>query len=454
MSTTEILARHIVETTYDGLPADVVRAAKDIMLDGIGVMLAGSQEEPPRIAAEYAREMGGRPDCTVFGHGFKTSPPMAAFVNGVSGHVLDYEPMWHPATHATSPTLPAILALGETREVSGKDAIAALAVAFEVQGRLRLGGFATERIERTGFHPPGTVGPLGAAAAGAVLLGLDVEQTRWALGLAASRSGALAANIGSMAKSSHCGNAGRMGLEAALLAAKGFTANENIIEAPAGWARVFHREGFDFAAAEAFGKPWRMVDPGLATKKHPSQYGTHRGIDAALELSRMDGFAAAEIDRVLIRGPVMSYIDRPFPKTGLEGKFSYQYTVAAALLDGQIGIDTFRDSRRFAPEMEALLGKIEMSMDADIPANFEEMWVEVTVRARDGRELQARCDRPRGIWGNPLTAEERLTKFRNTAGVLLASADVEEARALIERLETVPRLRDLTAVLQRSRPRA
>jgi aconitate decarboxylase len=197
-----------------------------------------------------------------------------------------------------------------------------------------------------------------------------------------------------------------------------------------------------------------MVDPGLATKKHPSQYGTHRGIDAALELSRMDGFAAAEIDRVLIRGPVMSYIDRPFPKTGLEGKFSYQYTVAAALLDGQIGIDTFRDSRRFAPEMEALLGKIEMSMDADIPANFEEMWVEVTVRARDGRELQARCDRPRGIWGNPLTAEERLTKFRNTAGVLLASADVEEARALIERLETVPRLRDLTAVLQRSRPRA
>src|SRR5215831_3011229 len=83
MGTTEILARYIAETTYDTLPADVVRAAKDIMLDGIGVMLAGSQEEPPRLAAEYASEMGGRPDCTVFGH-------------GVSGHVLDYEPMWHP----------------------------------------------------------------------------------------------------------------------------------------------------------------------------------------------------------------------------------------------------------------------------------------------------------------------------------------------------------------------
>jgi 2-methylcitrate dehydratase PrpD len=451
MGTTEILARHIVETTYESLPAEVVRAAKDVILDGVGVMLAGSQEEPPRIAAEYAREMGGLPQCTVFGLGLRTSPPMAAFVNGISGHVLDYEPMWHPATHATSPTLPTILALGETREVSGRDAITALAVAFEVQGRLRLGGFVSERMERTGFHPPGTVGPLGAAAAAAVLLGLDVQHTRWALGLAASRSGALAANIGSMAKSSHCGNAGRMGIEAALLAAKGFTANDDIIEAPSGWAQVFHRDGFDFSAAEAFGRPWRMVDPGLATKKHPSQYGTHRGIDAALEISQKHGLDPAQVTHVLIRGPVMSYIDRPFPKTGLEGKFSYQYTVSAALLDGHIGIDTFRDARRFSPDMEAMLRNIEVRMDADIPANFEEMWVEVTARTRDGREIRERCDRPRGIWGNPLTREERLSKFRSTAGVLLDPADVEEAWALIETLETMPSLRDLIAVLQRDR---
>ena len=144
----------------------------------------------------------------------------------------------------------------------------------------------------------------------------------------------------------------------------------------------------------------------------------------------------------------MQYINRPFPKTGLEGKFSYQYTVSAALLDGHIGIDTFRDARRFAPEMEAMLGKIEVRMDPAIPANFEEMWVEVTARTRDGRELTARCDRPRGIWGNPLTREERLTKFRNTAGVLLAPAQVEQAQALIENLETLPTLRDLISILQ------
>jgi aconitate decarboxylase len=356
--------------------------------------------------------------------------------------------MWHPATHATSPTLPAILGLAEMRDSSGKDAIRALAVAFEVQGRLRLGGHPAERIGRRGFHPPGMVGPLGAAAAGSVLLGLDVRHTRWALGIAASRSAALAANIGSMTKSSHCGNAGRMGLEAALLAARGFTANEDVIEAPAGWAQVFHGEHFDFAAAEAFGRPWRMVDPGLATKKHPSQYGTHRGIDAALELRQKHALHPADIAAVKIRGPVMQYVNRPFPKAGLEGKFSFQYTVAAALLDGAVGIDTFRDSRRFAPDMEAMLPKVEVEMDPAIPANFEEMWMEITVATRDGRTLSARCDRPRGIWGNPLTREERLTKFRNTAGVLLPAPQVEQAQALIEKLETLPTLRGLIAVLR------
>src|SRR5262245_31391862 len=100
MGTTEILARHIVETTYDSLSPEVVRAAKHVILDGVGVRLAARQEQPPRRAAALARGIGGAPRSTVFGPGFKTSPPLAALVNGMSGHVLDYEPMWHPATHA------------------------------------------------------------------------------------------------------------------------------------------------------------------------------------------------------------------------------------------------------------------------------------------------------------------------------------------------------------------
>ena len=260
MSTTETLAKLIAGTKYDSIPPDVIEAAKVVILDGIGVMLAGSREEPAKIVADYVRDMGGNPLCSVYGHGFSTSPVMAAFANGVAGHVLDYEVMWHPPTHPTSPTLPPILALAEMHSVSGQDVLAALVVGFEVQGRIRL---ASAGVDLHGFHPPGLVGVLGSAAASARLLGLDSRKTRMALAISASRAGTLAANIGTMTKSTHCGNAGRMGLESALLASRGFTGNEEIMEHPAGYASVLFGEDFDLqAVTEGFGSPYRLVDPG------------------------------------------------------------------------------------------------------------------------------------------------------------------------------------------------
>ena len=116
MSTTEELSQLISQTTFAAIPPEVVEVAKVVILDGLGVTLAGSLEPAARIVAEYVGEMGGTAQCSVFGHGFQTSPVMAAFANGVAGHVLDYEVMWHPATHATSPTLPGILALAEMRQ--------------------------------------------------------------------------------------------------------------------------------------------------------------------------------------------------------------------------------------------------------------------------------------------------------------------------------------------------
>jgi len=447
MGVTEDLARHIVETGYDGLPLEVVQTAKDVILDGMGVMLAGSREEPPRIVAEYAQELGGAPRCTAFGFGFRTSPTLAAFINGVSAHVLDYEPMWYPPTHALSPTLPPILALAEARGLCGRDVITALAVGFEAQGRLLLAADASNQGWELSFHPPGVVGPLGAAAAAAKLLGLDVQRTRWALGIAASRAGSLFANIGTMTKASHCGNAGRLGLEAALLAAKGFTANEEVIEAPSGWARAFYPQGLDAAAVRAFGRPWRMVEPGLAIKKYPSQYGTHRGIDAALELRERHGVEPAAIARVVVTAPVMEYVNRPSPRTGLEGKFSFQYTVAAALLDGKVTVHTFRDARLFSSDMKGLLPRVELRMDPTIPSDLDGMWVEVEATTAEGRSVRARCERPRGIWDNPLTREERLEKFRQTAGMVLDPSRVARAAEVIQGLETAPNVTEFLAVM-------
>ena len=432
MSVTEDLAQHIASAKYDAMPPEAVEAAKVVILDGLAVTLAGSQEEAAQIVADYAREMGGNPQCWAFGHGFKTSPPMAAFVNGVAGHVLDYEVMWHPATHATSPTLPGILALAERQGATGQDIVTALITGFEVQGRIRV---ASADLSLGGFHPPGLVGVMGSAAAGSVMLGLDTQQTRMALGIAASRAGTVSANTGTMTKSTHCGNAGRMGLEAALLAAKGFTANANVFEHETGYAAVLFGEGFELeAVTRDFGNPYRLVDPGVAIKKHPSQYGTHRGIDAALDLQERYGVDPERIAAVRIETPVMRYVGRPFPETGLDGKLSFQYTVAASLLDRRIGIETFTDEAVHRPEVRGLLEKTTVDMRPEIPANFEEMWIAVRVETTDGRTYVSRCDRPRGIWGNPLSREERLAKVRSCAGRVL---DGEGVALLIETVESL-----------------
>ena len=433
MPVTEQLAQHISSATYDAMPPEAVEAAKVVILDGLAVTLAGSQEQAAQIVADYAREMGGNPQCSAFGHGFKTSPPMAAFVNGVAGHVLDYEVMWHPATHATSPTLPGILALAERQGANGKDIVTALITGFEVQGRIRV---ASADLSLGGFHPPGLVGVMGSAAAGSVMLGLDTQQTRMALGMAASRAGTVSANTGTMTKSTHCGNAGRMGLEAALLAAKGFTANANVFEHETGYAAVLFGEGFELeAVTRDFGNPYRLVDPGVAIKKHPSQYGTHRGIDAALDLQDRYYIDPNRIDAVRIETPVMRYVGRPFPETGLDGKFSFQYTVAASLLDRRIGIETFTDEAVHRPGIRSLLERTTVDMRPDIPANFEDMWIAVRVETTDGQTYVSRCDRPRGIWGNPLSREERLAKVKSCAGRVLSDASVELLIETVEDLE-------------------
>ena len=366
---------------------------------------------------------------------------------------MDYEVMWHPATHATSPTLPGILALAESRKANGRDIVAALVTGFEVQGRIRV---ASADLGLGGFHPPGLVGVMGSAAAGSVMLGLDTHRTRMALGIAASRAGTVSANTGTMTKSTHCGNAGRMGLEAALLADKGFTANANVIEHENGYAAVLFGDEFELeAVTRDFGSPYRLVDPGVAIKKHPSQYGTHRGIDAALDLQARFSVDADRISAVSIETPVMRYVGRPFPETGLDGKFSFQYTVAAALLDRRIGIETFTDELVHRPDVKALLNKTTVDMKPEIPANFDDMWVTVCVETTDGQTYRSRCDRPRGIWGNPLTRDERLAKVRSCASRVLNESDTERYIEIVEDLENADSdtVQELVALLAGLPPR-
>src|SRR5450756_18280 len=231
--------------------------------------------------------------------------------------------MWSPPTHSVSPTVPVAFALAELHGATGQQIITAVAKGLEIQGRMQYAGNQYEP-EHLKFHPPGVAGAFGSAIVAWELLGLDVNGMRHALGIAASRAGSLLANVGSMTKCTHCGNAAAAGLDAALLAQRGFTANPDVLEAHKGVIATFYADSFDESRLLAYGKPYRVVDPGLAIKLFPSQYATHYSITAGLDIHRQAG-GAARIRQARIVSPVMKYIDRPQPATGLDGKFSLQY---------------------------------------------------------------------------------------------------------------------------------
>ena len=435
MSVTSQLCKKITATGYADLGAPVTAAARRLVLDGIAIAVAGSKEDAIQILAQHFKEQGGVPQATAIGNSLRLNTVSAAALNGAAMHVLDFEPMWSPANHALSTTLPGALALAEARGSNGRELLTALVKGVEIQGWIRQSSGQFE-ARTTRFHPPSAVGPLGSAVAAGHLIGLDAGRLAHALGIAASRAGGLLANAGTMTKSSHCGHASALGLQSALLAEQGFTANIDVFEAPQGYAAAFYDDRFKAEEMLGFGHaPLRIVEPGYAIKLFPSQFGTHFGITAALELHPQIT-ATAAIRQVILTAPVMAYVDRPRPKTGLEGKFSLQYTAAAALLDGKVGIPTFTDQRLAEPDMQKLLGKFEVRLDPTIPGRFEEMYVELSVALDSGRILKTRCNGPRGKWGTPPIGDaEHLVKVRDCLATRFQPAAAESIIELARNID-------------------
>ena len=427
----------ILSVQYDRLPPEVVEISKQVVLDGLAVTLAGATEPLGigRIVTEYVKEQGGAPESTVIAGSFKTSATNAAFANGCMAHALDFDNTWYPLNHPTSPTLPAILAIAERNHLGGKKVIEALVAAFEAQGRLRMA--ATAMATGAGFHKPGITGIIGATAAAIKLLGLDRTQALMAMGIAGSRAGSLSVNTGSMTKSSHSGHAARMGVECGLLAHKGWTASADVF-GPKGFFDTFWGgDAQPHLLVESFGAPFRMIKPGVGFKKYPSNYFTHRPVDAALALRREHDIKARQVERVTIDFPEFRYVDRPNPESGLDGKFSIQYATLVALLDGEVTVDSFTNERRFAADVKELLPRVELKIDPSIPGDFDETWAVVTVALKGGRSVEKKVDTLTGWCGHPLSREERLRKFNSCARRKLSSAAAGELLEAVEKLETL-----------------
>lgn len=457
---TETVASFISRTSLADLPRGATEQAAKAIADTFAVVLAGAAADVAKPLLRYAGAGHERGPSPILGTGLSASPETAALVNGTFGHGLDYDDVLSimPA-HPSVVIVAAALASLDGARVGGKAFMEAYVLGVEVGGKIGLG--MTQGHYRRGFHATGTLALFSAVAALAKLHHLDVATTRQAFGIAASMSSGLRRNFGTMTKPLHSGLAARSALTALRLAQSGFTAAPDILEAPTGFFSTYGvAESDPEVTARGLGRPFVIADPGLALKKFPCCYATHRAMDGLLALRSKLAFDAGSVEQIICRMPPggMRVLTYPRPVTGLEGKFSLPYTLAAGALDGHYALDSFTDAAVRRAEIAGLYERIDAaehpSCQGDDP-QFESRssgsrgFVEVEVRLRDGRSDRVRVDKAPGSPGRDMTWDELKAKFSDCArqsgrvqesqaaqafGMIRKLADIDDVGKLIELL--------------------
>jgi 2-methylcitrate dehydratase PrpD len=450
MDTREITAQvatFIEKTRISEMPGLVVQKAKQLVTDLLGVATAGSREKPARIIQGFIEEQNARGSATIIGTAQRSHPTASSLANGISGHVLDYDDVSEPMYgHPTVAVLPACLALGEELDVSGKDLLESYIIGLEVTVKLSY-GMNPAHYEH-GWHSTCTLGSMGAAAAAAKLLGLTGEQLRTALALAASQAGGLQQNFGTMIKPFHSGRAAENGVLAALLAQRGWTGDQNILEAPLGFFHLFCGPGHYDAerCVNSLGKPFEIDRPGIILKKYPSCAFSHPAIDAALIITQDPQYDVSKLERV--EGQIHSLADQILihrnPQTGLEAKFSMEACVALALLDGRVNTKSFADRRLANKDFKEILKRVQRVVtvsDKKGPRGFGP--AEVRVLLKGGDIMEARVEKAKGNAENPMTGEEIREKYLDCCSDVLSQRSIEKSLSLLQDLDGLDGIRPL-----------
>lgn len=426
---TRILADWIVGSSYEALPEDVRREGVRSFLNWVGVAIGGSHHETLDIAVSALKPFSGPPQAGLFGRPERFDIMNAAFLNGVASHIFDFDDT-HLKTiiHPAGPVASAILAHAEMKPVSGKDFLAALVVGIEVE--CRLGNAVYPNHYDAGWHITGTCGVFGAAAAAAKLMGLTAEQTVYALGLAASQPVGLRESFGSMNKSFNPGRAASNGLFAAILASKGFTSSDRMIEVRRGWGPTISTK-----------QDWTQVTDGLG-QRYESALNTykpfacgivmHPAIDAAIQIRNEDHAKPEDIRSVdlKVHPLVLELTGKTAPKAGLEGKFSIYHAVAVALVEGAGGEKQFSDRAVNDPRVVSLRRKVNPVVTPGIdPAQ-----VDMSVTLNDGRVLHRRIEHAIGSVEKPMTDAQLEAKFKDLADGVLPAAQAERVMQMCRSL--------------------
>ncbi|MGH3401374.1 MAG: MmgE/PrpD family protein, partial [Streptosporangiaceae bacterium] len=450
-------------STFDVLPADVVASVRQRVLDTLGICVAASPLDTSRAARAFAAGQGGHQQAHAVGMAGRCPATLAAFVNGVLAHSLDYDDTHLPSVlHPSASVIPGALAAGEMVGASGAPVIAAIACGLEVCVRLGMAGYDESAGSSTFFdhgqHATSICGALGAAVAAGLLFGFDAAGVTDALGVAASMaSGIIEANrTGGTVKRMHCGWAAHAGVSAAQLVRYGFTGPPTVLEGRFGFFEAWLHGRADLSAVTGeLGTRWAV--PGIFFKPYPANHFTHTAIDAAAGLRRR-GVDPWDIESMElgVAAPIVRTIGEPIevkrqPETGYMAQFSGPYAVVAGLLGGSglgVGLDDFTDALARDHQRRQLMDRVSVVEDAECTAAFPHQFPAVLrARLRNGDELVERVMTNWGGPDRPLSDRDLVIKFEDNAGRALEPASVAEVGSLVADLAALDDVGRLLAPL-------
>ncbi|WP_394233232.1 MmgE/PrpD family protein [Niallia oryzisoli] len=415
------LTTFITESSYEKLPEEMVELAKKAIIDTLGVAIAGWNEpavEKAKNVYVSPQESGLAGVSSLWGEQVKADCDKAAIINGTASHVLDYDDASVGVViHPSAPILSAITPLAEKLKSSGKEVITAYSIGTEVM--IRIGQVMGIRHYNLGWHATDTLGTIGAAAASSYLLHLNKEQCSHAIAIAASMTGGLQKNFGSMTKSLHVGLSASHGIQAAILAEQGFTGNQDI----------FGKRGFFMAFSGGadeeelqntmdsivFGEPYDMLE-GLSVKKFPCCFGTHRFIQGALDLKDEYQLSLEDVEEIVLQAQPRSLLPlvHSRPVTGLQGKFSAEYTVLAAIADGYVRLSSFEDNQVLRADIQKLMPAVKVlelqESDEDKRLN-RRLAVEIRIKTTNGQVYEKTVQHAPGSKEKPLSEAEHREKW-------------------------------------------
>jgi 2-methylcitrate dehydratase PrpD len=450
---TGLVTRTAFAVSVDDLPTTTLESMKLAILDFVACCVAGSRAKAAQAVADWAHETSGRTDSVIIGTAHRASPPLAALANGTAGHALDYDDVSLRMVHPSATLVPVLLAVGEPRRMTGRSVIEGYLAGFEIEARL-CRELNPEHYQR-GWHTLGTIGVLGAAMAACRMYGLGQEQARWALGIAGSSAAGIRKNFGSMVKPLHAGQAAFHGLQAADLAARGFTGDRSILEGPSGFIDMFSRPEALAGLHQAFatGAPYEVVDSGIALKRFACCGAIHSAQDALLNMLESDPFVPDEIVSIECRvNPLVPKIlVHHVTQDGLEGKFSMEYSLAVCLFDGAAGLAQYSDERAADPRLVPMMERVKVIVDESIPINLAFFPSVVTIELGDGRRLSSRVDVPKGYPSQPLQREEVIEKARECCADVL---DGDQFESLVHTVIDLETCTDVSVLAQSLAPAA